>query len=103
MRFRIGKLYKLNRHPDDRGMPFKAGDLGDSFVTASGEIDYVIISVHDGAILLFLGEKVLRLNGHHCQTVYQFLYGEKIVIFKKTATDGSPFFEAIKERGSQYI
>lgn len=95
--FEVGKLYKLRRPLDDEGVPFKAGDFANSFVTASGETDYKIVNVHDGAILLFMGEKTLSLRTNERHKVYLFLYAEQLVIFKKKETDQNTFFIDIRK------
>lgn len=90
--FNVGKLYKLKRPMDDDGIPFRAGDLAKSFVTASGETDYTVLDVHDGAILLFMGEKTLSLRSNERHEVYLFLYSERLIIFKKKEADAGFLF-----------
>lgn len=82
--FTLGKLYQIKRPEAEEDIPFKAGNLSRPFRTASGGIDYDIILVEDGSILMFVGVKTIDLPLCDENECYVFWYEESLVMLKKS-------------------
>lgn len=94
--FVLGKLYRILRTRNERGLPFKAGNLHKAFYTTDGGVDYEITQVEDESILMFVGVKAISIPLCEENECYVFLYDDRFVMFKKSDVHKRNFFHKIR-------